>query len=59
MSKLQSVRCFWCKRMLWRAGEPPQKLDEHCGCIGYGRHRFHARVRLARLRERIRRCMAA
>lgn len=51
--KLQTIHCFWCKRLLWGHGF---RLEKHCSCVGYGRHRFHARLRARSVVHRARRC---
>lgn len=69
MGEIRTIRCAWCKRLLWSESDGGAALDafgyeqyvkdEPCRCIGYGRHRFMLRVKLRRLLVRLRRALGA
>ena len=42
MAHIETLRCFWCKRLLW--GEGDKGPERRCSCVGYGRRRFHMKV---------------
>lgn len=46
MSHIETIRCFWCKRLLWNG----RGVQRKCTCVGHGRNRFLLRVRAQRIR---------
>lgn len=57
MAAIQGIDCHWCHRPLWRPGEPLVGYPR-CRCVGYGRHRFKAKIAVQRAKGRLR-CLRA
>lgn len=52
-----TIRCAWCKKLLWQSGDPVSYPG--CDCNGPAKRKFYRGVRLGRMKDALTRLEGA